>query len=125
MGGTGSEIVTGLVPKKAMPVLKNKLRGYLSHSSRFYVGATANPALRAQQHAEEGWTRMVLLYEAYSPEIARRMEQELIDFALRANFEAVVENIHSGGGGLTSESRSKPRSHKQAGAPRGPVGGER
>jgi hypothetical protein len=99
-------VVRNLVPGEAMPRLKNILNGYMSHWERIYIGATAHPELRYEQHMSDGWRKMVLLYDAFSPEIAQRMERQLIAHAREANFLSLVANTHPGGTGLGATRRS-------------------
>ncbi|WNG44240.1 hypothetical protein F0U60_09060 [Archangium minus] len=100
------KILRNVVPAKAMPRLKDMLCGYMSHWSRVYIGATAHPEIRYGQHMNDGWHKMVLLYEAFSPEIALGMERELIAYARQTNFLTLVENINPGGEGLSHARRS-------------------
>ena len=91
---------------EAMDQLKLKLNGYRNKWSHVYIGVTANPERRWAKHARNGWQKMVLLYEAFRPDIARDLEQDLIDYAHRCNFRLAVENINPGGEGLTNENRN-------------------
>lgn len=100
------KILKRVVPAKALPRLKNMLNGYMSQWEEVYLGATSNPDLRRDQHLNGGWRKMVLLYEAFSPEIARGMERELIAHLHAANFRTRVGNANAGGEGLSDEQRS-------------------
>ncbi len=101
-----TKMVEGLVPSKAMPLLKNMINGYLSKWEQVYVGVTAHPELRYQQHMADGWRKMVLIYEAFSPEIAQGMEQSLIAYAKKCDFLSLVVNVNPGGEGIGRARRS-------------------
>src|SRR5688572_15562267 len=86
------------VPKsEAMSKIKPKVDGYRSHHARIYVGVTNDPARRAKEHEKNGWIRMILLYEAWSAEIARELEMDIIDYCRRCNFKIPIENKSDGG----------------------------
>lgn len=91
---------------EAMESLKPKLNGYRRFWSRIYIGVTANPEGRCVKHARKGWRKMVLLYDAYTPEIAYELERDLIDYAGRCGFLLPIENINPGGEGIGSARRS-------------------
>jgi len=86
--------------QEVMSYLKPRLDGYRSSWSRVYIGVTAAPEKRWAKHMLNGWAKMVLLYEAYRPDIARDLEQDLIDYARRCNFLMPIENITLGGEGI-------------------------
>ena len=54
----------------------------------------------------DGWQKMVVVYEAFSPEIAQDMEQALISHARESNFLTRVVNTNPGGEGLRTARRS-------------------
>jgi len=91
---------------EAMEQLKLKLNGYRYSWNQVYIGVTANPEKRWAKHMRNGWQKMVLLYEAFRPDIARDLERDLIDYAHRCAFRIAVENINPGGEGLTEELRN-------------------
>ncbi len=91
---------------EAMSHLKLKLNGYRNSWSQVYIGVTANPETRWAEHVRNGWQKMVLIYEAFRPDIARDLEQDLIDYAHRCDFRIAVENVKPGGEGLSDEIRS-------------------
>ena len=91
---------------EAMEHLKPKLNGYRSSWSQVYIGVTANPEKRWAKHVRNGWQKMVLLYEAFRPDIARDLEQDLIDYARRCDFRIAIDNINPGGEGLTDKTRN-------------------
>lgn len=93
-------------PDKALPRIKNKMNGYWSAANRLYIGATSNKEVRWAKHQRQGWRRMVILYDAYTPEIAAKMERALIDYARSCNFIVRSENIGPGGEGIVEEARS-------------------
>lgn len=97
--------IVRVIRSEAMDHLKLKLNGYRSQWSHVYIGVTANPKKRWAQHMRNGWYKMVLLYEAFRPDIARELERDLIDYANGCNFRIEVENITPGGEGLKNESR--------------------
>lgn len=86
--------------REAMPRLKPRLDGFRSHWNRVYIGATTNPKKRWKRHQLDGWSRMALIYEALTPTIAQTLEQDLIDYARRCNFQEDIQNIGPGGEGL-------------------------
>lgn len=90
----------------AMPILKQKLNGYRRIWKRVYIGVTSNPERRWAKHASNGWQKMVLLYDAYRPDIAVEMERELIEHAHDCRYIIDIENINLGGEGLSHEQRS-------------------
>ncbi len=91
---------------EALAHLKPKLNGYRRYAERIYIGVTANPERRWQQHRPNGWSKMVLLYEAFRADIACELERELIDYAHNCNFRVAPENVNPGGEGISNEPRS-------------------
>ena len=91
---------------EAMRYLKPKLNGYRRSWSQVYIGVTANPDKRWAKHVRNGWQKMVLLYEAFRPDIARDLEQDLIDYARRCDFRIAIDNISPGGEGLTDDNKN-------------------
>jgi hypothetical protein len=91
---------------QAMSKLKRKLDGYRSHWSRFYIGVTSAPERRWEAHSLNGWVKMVLLYEAYSTDIAINLERDLIDYAHRCHFQIPPDNRAPGGEGIGNEQLS-------------------
>lgn len=91
---------------EAMEPLKNLLNGYRRSYERIYIGVTADPERRWQKHDANGWKKMVILYEAFTPKIAQKMERDLIDYARRCNFRIAPENIGFGGEGILDTPRS-------------------
>ena len=86
---------------QAMPHLKSKLNGYRRGGRPIYIGVTANPDARwMMHHAYDGWAKMVVLYKAFSADIASDMERELIDYAHQCNFLSSPANIGPGGEGI-------------------------
>jgi hypothetical protein len=85
---------------EAMSHLKPMLNGYRRVWNRIYIGVTANSEERWAKHSLNGWAKMVLLYEAYRPDIAVDLERDLIDYARRCNFIIPIENITPGGEGI-------------------------
>jgi hypothetical protein len=71
---------------QALGALKPRLNGYRCSGHQLSIGATANPEQRWDAHCAEGWTRMVVLYEARTGRSAVELEQALIDYAQRCNF---------------------------------------
>ena len=95
------------VPKhEAMDYLKPRLDGFRSHWLRVYIGVTSDPDRRWVKHANRGWSRMIVVYEAFTPEIAADLERDLIDYAHRCGFRVPVENVNPGGEGISAERRS-------------------
>jgi hypothetical protein len=88
------------IPARAMVELKRKINGYRRLWERFYVGVTSDPEGRWDRHSRNGWCKMVVLYEAFSPKIAREMEMELIDYAFNCGFRIPPENVGMGGEGI-------------------------
>lgn len=101
-----NRVVTAVGTREAKPLLKNMLNGYMSQWARIYIGATAHPKMRYEQHMLDGWRKMVIVYEAFLPEIARSMEQALIAHARESNFLTLVVNTTPGGEGLSTARRS-------------------
>jgi hypothetical protein len=91
--------------RMAMEELKPMVNGYRRSWSRFKVGVTAHPELRWQDHQSDDWTKMVVVYEALSPDIAQYLERDLIDYCRRCNFAIDIENINPGGEGITPQRR--------------------
>lgn len=91
---------------EAMSQLKLKLNGYRYNWGQVYIGVTATPESRWAKHVRNGWHKMVLLYEAIRPDIARALEKMLIAYAHECNFRIAVENVNPGGEGLTDEIRN-------------------
>ncbi len=85
---------------QAMSELKPMLNGYRRSWNRVYIGVTANPPQRWTKHMRNGWSKMVLLYEAFRPDIAIDLERDLIDYARRCRFQIPPENINPGGEGI-------------------------
>ncbi|MFY0582493.1 GIY-YIG nuclease family protein [Cystobacter fuscus] len=85
---------------EAMSYLKPKLNGYRSIWNRIYIGVTTDPEKRWAKHSCNGWTKMVLLYEAYRADIAIDLERDLIDYAHRCKFLLPPDNINPGGEGV-------------------------
>jgi hypothetical protein len=92
--------------KQAMDHLKLKLNGYRHSWKRVYIGATTDPQSRWKKHASHGWDKMVVLYEAFSPQIVRDLERDLIDYAQHCNFQLEIENIAAGGEGIRDQPRT-------------------
>jgi hypothetical protein len=98
--------------EKAMPELKKKLNGYRRFWNRVYIGVTSDPDRRIvkheynNRHEPDRWSKLVCLYDAYTPEIAQDMEQKLIAYARGCNFMLDIENISSGGEGIGTTRRS-------------------
>ncbi len=90
----------------AMPKLKQKINGYRRLWKRVYIGVTSNPARRWAKHELNGWRKMVLLYDAYRPDIAISMGIELITYARSCGFIIEIENVSRGGEGIGSAARS-------------------
>jgi GIY-YIG catalytic domain-containing protein len=88
----------------AMQHLKPALDGYRSHWNRIYIGVTTDPGNRWTKHAQRGWNKMRVLYEAFNPSIAKELERDLIDYARRCNFLVEIENINPGGEGIRNDS---------------------
>src|SRR5690349_19692516 len=76
------------------------LNGYRRVWDYAYIGITANPVARWRRHEGRGWAKMVLVYCAYTPDIARTVETELIDYARRCNFLFDIQNVNPGGEGI-------------------------
>jgi hypothetical protein len=91
--------------EEAMSHLQPMLNGYRRFWNRVYIGVTANPEKRWAKHSSNGWAKMVLLYEAYRPDIAIDLERDLIDYAHRCNFLMPPDNINPGGEGIGNEQR--------------------
>lgn len=91
--------------QEALPLLAQKLNGYRRYASRIYIGVTAHPERRWSEHAQNDWRKMVLLYEAFSPEIARELERSLIRYAASCNFLIEPDNINPGGEGIGAQNR--------------------
>lgn len=89
--------------QNALPILQSKLNGYRYAWRRIYIGATSDPGRRWDSHISNGWQKMVLLYEAFTPDIARALERGLIEHARSCNFQIDIENIADGGEGLSNE----------------------
>jgi hypothetical protein len=92
--------------QEALPLLAQKLNGYRRYASRIYIGVTAHPERRWSEHAQSDWRKMVLLYEAFNPEIARELERSLIRYAACCNFRIEPENINPGGEGIGAQSQA-------------------
>lgn len=83
---------------KALDKLKPKLNGYRGNQWTVYIGATQDPDRRFEEHkAKGGYSRLVVVYEAFNPRVAREVEQELIDYAHRCGFRSQPDNIAAGG----------------------------
>ena len=82
--------------------IRAKLNGYFRLYSRYYVGSTSDPCARANAHAPRGWTKMVLLYEAWSARIAVDLERELIRWSRQTGHRVECENLAPGGEGIRS-----------------------
>jgi hypothetical protein len=89
----------------ALPMLKSKINGYRRYSDGIYIGVSSDPELRWLQHAGNGWEKMAVIYKAFTPEIAREAEQELIAYARSCNFLSDVENGTDGGEGIRDQVR--------------------
>lgn len=85
----------------ALEPLKKKINGYRRYSSGIYIGVTSAPELRWARHLPKGWTKMAVIYKAFSADIARDAECELIDYARNCNFLSEVENGTDGGEGIS------------------------
>lgn len=99
------ENIVSLGRYEAMPKLKQKVNGYRRYWSRVYIGVTSSPQQRGAKHRLNGWRKMILLYEAYRPDIAIDMERELIVHAHQCGFIVSIENINPGGEGISSNNR--------------------
>lgn len=82
---------------EAMNHLKPRLDGYRRHGSRVFIGVTSEPQPCSKQHAREGWDRMVVSYEALSPDIATALERDLITYARQGDFKLPIANVDEGG----------------------------
>jgi hypothetical protein len=91
--------------QNAVAPLMQKITGYRRSWERVKIGVTSDPERRWNQHIPDGWEKMVLLYEAYTPAIAREIEQKLIAEAREHHFRLGTENINPGGEGITDEDR--------------------
>ena len=89
--------------QEALPLLQQKLNGYRRFAGRIYIGVTAHPERRWSEHAQNDWRKMVLLYEAFNPEIACELERSLIRYAASCNFRIEPENIIRGGEGFGAQ----------------------
>lgn len=92
--------------QEALPILAQKLNGYRRYASRIYIGVTANPERRWSEHSQNDWRKMVLVYEAFNPDIARELERYLIRYAASCNFRIEPENISHGGEGISAQNRA-------------------
>jgi hypothetical protein len=92
--------------QNAVPLLLQKINGYRGSWRRVKIGATSDPERRWDQHSSDSWEEMVLIYKAYTPEIAREIEQELIAASRESNFLLDIENVNPGGEGLGDVRRS-------------------
>ncbi len=84
----------------ALAELEQKLNGYRYAWKRVYVGITRSPEARWEQHAQDGWHKMALVYRAFSGGIARDVERHLIDYSRRCDFTLELTNRGLGGEGL-------------------------
>lgn len=83
--------------------IKQKLSGYFRSWNRYYIGSTSNPPARWSRHGQNGWTKMVLLYEAWSPDLATSLERELIAWAQQTGFQVECGNRAPGGEGILTD----------------------
>ncbi|NOK08822.1 hypothetical protein [Corallococcus exercitus] len=86
----------------ALDALKPKLNAYRHFRERVYIGVTASPEKRWKKHQGKGWKKMVLIYEAYSTDIAERLERGLINYARQCRYRVEIENVGDGGEGLST-----------------------
>lgn len=88
-------------PMDALAQLQRKLRGYLSHNV-VYIGVSTRPRIRARSHGRRDprWTRLVVLYEAYTAAKAKLLERALIAFARNCSFRVLPTNDGDGGEGV-------------------------
>ncbi|RYZ36679.1 MAG: hypothetical protein EOO71_30915 [Myxococcaceae bacterium] len=88
---------------EALYHLKRSLNGYRYNWERIYIGVTAWPEDRWDQHLDrdDGWEKMVLLYDAWSTPIAEELERALIKYARECRFKVSIENIRDGGESLS------------------------
>lgn len=83
---------------EALPNVKQRLNGYLSHYDRIKIGATTDPTTRWELGYNDGtWSKMVVLYKAPYPGSVRSMEKKLIAYARTTNFRVRPENVRPGG----------------------------
>ena len=86
---------------EALGTIRRSLNGHMSRASRIYIGSTTNPEGRWNgEHAANGWTRMIVLWKAWGPDWATRMERELIAHVQRCNFLLDRANRAPGGEGI-------------------------
>lgn len=92
--------------QNALIPLMKKINGYRRSWERVKIGVTADPERRWNKHTPDGWEKMVLLYDAYTPTIAREVEKEMIASARESNFILDIENVNPGGEGIGDLDRS-------------------
>ena len=90
---------------EAKPLIQRSLLGYMRCWNSIYIGSTVDPIRRWPEHAGKGMAKMVLLYKAWSANLAISMERELIDWARATNFRIEHLNMSDGGEGIPHHQR--------------------
>lgn len=88
---------------EALPVLKQKLGGYLGCWNGYYIGSSSNVENRWESHRANGWRKMVVLYEAFSAGIAADIERDLIAWSRATGFRVDGDNRAPGGEGIRGD----------------------
>lgn len=88
----------------ALRTIKQKLNGYRYAWSEVYVGVTQDPEARLQNHQNDGWRKMVVVWEAWNDDITAYMERELIAYGQACNVRTPMANRGPGGEGVAQGS---------------------
>lgn len=73
---------------------------YRCNYDQIKIGLTVDPETRWRSHAQQGWSRMVVIYSTSSPKYVAQVERLLIEHGWDTDFYEQCKNLIGGGGGL-------------------------